>query len=665
MGPWGISLILLAGLAGFLMLAWRKLGLLRFLAPAAAPLPWSHRLTRVFDFGLLQSRMLAGECRPGLMHLVIFVGFTTLLLRKLQLIAIGYDADFVLPGTLGLAYAGFKDLIELAVTAAVSYALWRRLWLRPARLEPNREALAVLGLILAIMLTDFLFDGFRFALATPGQTELAAERHVALVGGAVAWALAGLSPATLEAGYHASYWVQVLLVFGFLVYLPLGEHFHIVTALPALWFGREHPLQKVPTIDLERLMADDAPADMKAGIRSLADLSWKEGLDAFTCTECGRCKTSCPTFLTGKPLSLKRVNDQIKTQLLEQAPALRTGAELPPLVGSGISAEMLWSCTSCGYCEYACPIQLGHLAKIYRLRQYQVLIEGQFPPELRTVFDNYESQGNAWGLPADSRGDWAAGLGVPVIDAPGAARDYEWLFYVGSALSFDERQRKVAQALVRVLQAARVSFAILGPREGSTGECVRRAGNEMLFQSLAQDLRARLAEAGVTRILTCDPHAFNSLRNEYPEFGGDYEVRHHSQLLAELIASGRIAARPMFERVIYHDPCYLGRHNGEFAAPRAVIAALSRDTPLEFPLAREQSMCCGAGGARFWMEETAGTRINLARLDQALSQAPQVIATACPYCSTMLGDAIAARGLREQLVTRDIAELLAAGLPAS
>lgn len=610
--------------------------------------------------------MLAGEFRPGLMHAVIFAGFATLLLRKLQLIAIGYDPGFVYPGALGAAYAGFKDWIELAVTLAVLYAFWRRLWLKPARLERNREALAVLGLILAIMLTDFAFDGFRFALMADSDPAIAHERTMAAVGGAVASLLAGLSPAQLALGYEGFYWTQILLIFGFLVWLPMGEHFHIVTALPALYLGRATPANRVPSVDLERLMADEA-GDMKVGARSAADLSWKEGLDAFTCTECGRCKTSCPTFLTGKPLSLKWVNDSLKQHLVAQrAPLLdRAEDQLPALVGGPIAPETLWACTTCGYCEFACPIQLGHLPKLFRLRQHQVMMEGAFPAELRSVFDHYESQGNPWGLPADTRGDWAAGLDVPLLTSPEQARELDYLFFVGSAQSFDERQRKVARAFVQILKVAGVKFAILGAREGSTGECVRRAGNEMLFQTLAGGLRDTLNELGVTRIVTCDPHAFNSLKNEFPEFGGHYEVRHHSQLIAELIAERRIRPGHAFERVIFHDPCYLGRHNREYDAPRRVLAAVTRDALLEFPLARERSMCCGAGGGRFWMEEHIGVRINLTRIEQALPLSPQVIATACPYCSTMMKDGLASLGLDERIVNRDIAELVAAALPGS
>jgi Fe-S oxidoreductase len=379
-----------------------------------------------------------------------------------------------------------------------------------------------------------------------------------------------------------------------------------------------------------------------------------------------RCKDACPTFLTGKPLALKWVNDRVKSHLLQHAEPLRSGkvADLPPLVGTVISEETLWACTTCGYCEHACPIELEHLGKFYRMRQHQVMMEGAFPHELKTVFDNYESASNPWGLPADTRADWARGLDVPLLTDAAQAKDLDYLFYVGSAQSFDDRAQKVARAFVRVLRAAGVRFAILGPAEGSTGECVRRAGNEMLFQSLAQTLIEQLNALAVTRIVTCDPHAFNSLKNEYPAFGGRYAVIHHTQLIDQLLAQGRLPVQPAFEKVIFHEPCYLGRHNGEYDAPRRVLARVVRDQPLEFALNRAKAMCCGAGGARFWMEETIGQRINVLRVEQAMAQAPQVIATACPYCTTMMADGLAQLGCAERVQTKDIAELVAEALPA-
>jgi len=666
MGPIPITLIMLLGLAGFGYLCWRKLAIVAALQPEVRWDNPGRRLGKVLSLGFLQSRMIAGEFKPGVMHAVIFLGFMTLLVRKVQLLVIGYSPTFVYPGAVGGLYAALKDLVEVAVTVAVLYAFWRRFVLKPRRLEPNREAILVLSLILTIMVTDFLYDGFKFALLGSKDSGIAHEQSFAFVGSTAAAALSGLSTEALNAGYHAFYWIQMLTVFSFLVLLPAGEHFHIVTALPAVFFSRDTPLNRVPSVDLEKIMSDDAGDDMRVGITNAADLVWKDAFDAFTCTECGRCKDACPTFLTDKPLALKWVHDSVKHHLIEKREAIvaRKADELPPLVGNVISEDTLWACTTCGYCEHACPIELEHLGKFFRMRQHQVMMEGAFPAELKTLFDNYESAGNPWGLPSDTRADWAKGLDVPLLESPEQARELDYLFYVGSAQSFDDRSQKVARAFVKVLRAAGVRFAILGAAEGSTGECVRRAGNEMLFQTLAQGLVETLNGMQGARIVTCDPHAFNSLKNEYPEFGGRYEVLHHTQLIDRLIAEGRLRPRPSFEQVIYHEPCYLGRHNGEYEAPRRVLASVCRDAPLEFPLNRTHAMCCGAGGGRFWMEEHIGKRINVTRVEQALPQQPKTIATACPYCTTMIRDATTQLGCDETIATRDIAELVAEAIEA-
>ncbi len=669
MSPLGITLLMLVAFAGFGYLAARKLAIVASLQPE---MRWDHpglRLKAVLVNGFLQSRMVRGEWRPGLMHAVIFLGFMSLILRKLQLIAIGYDESAVFPGLAGGLFAAFKDCVELAVLAACGYALYRRFVLKPLRLEKNPEALLILSLIIAIMITDFAFDGFRFALHSSSDAGIAHERGYAFVGDAIASGLSGLAAPALLAGYKFFYWTQLLIVFAFLVILPTGEHFHIVTALPALFFRRGRPANAVPTVDLEKAMAEDAETDMRIGVRSARDLTWKEGLDAFTCTECGRCKDACPTFLSGKPLSLKWVNDSLKHHLLEQRKALvsraTADAALPPLVPGVIRDETLWACTTCGYCEAACPIELEHLPKFYRMRQQRVMMDGEFPHELRAIFDAYEVQSNPWGLPADTRGDWAVAAGVPVLRSAAEAADLDYLFYVGSAESFDVRGQKIAAAFARILKAAGVKFAILGARETSTGECVRRAGNEMLFQQLAATLVATLKEFGIRRIVTCDPHAFNTLKNEYPEFDGHFEVTHHTQLIARLVAEGRIRLGPKFERVIYHEPCYLGRHNGEFEAPRAIIRALTGDAPLEFDLNREKAMCCGAGGGRMWMEEKTGKRIYIMRVEQSLPHAPTIIATACPYCMVMMSDGTKALNKDAEIATRDIAELVDAAMVAA
>ncbi len=666
MSPIGITLLMAVAVAGFSWLAWRKLAIVVRLQPEVR---WDHpwaRIRRVVVDGLLQSRMIRGEPAAGVMHCVIFTGFMLLLARKVQLIVIGYVPDFVYPGLPGGLFASAKDLVELAVLAAVIYAFHRRLVQKPVRLERNREAIVVLCLIAAIMVTDLAFDGFRFALFSATDGGIAHERGFAFAGAALASVLSGWSEGALRIGWHTTYWLQMLTVFSFLVLLPMGEHFHIVTALPGLFFARAGPPNRVPSVDLDRLMNAADGDEVPVGVRTARDLLWKDAYDAFTCTECGRCKTSCPTYVTGKPLALKWVNDSLKRHLVEQRATILAGdgpeRALPALVGEVISEEALWACTTCGFCEAACPIELEHLHKFFRMRQQRVLMEGAFPHELKPVFEAYEAQGNPWGFDSATRGDWARGLHVPIATTRQDVAALDWLFYVGSAESFDPRGQKIARAFAEILQQAGVRFAILGSAEPSTGESVRRIGNEMLFQTLAKQLVATLNDLGVKRIVTCDPHAFNTLRNEYPEFGGDFEVIHHTQLLQQLLATGRIKVTPSLERAVLHDPCYLGRHNGEYDAPRAVLAALSVSPPLEFDLAREKAMCCGAGGGRMWMEEKIGRRINVVRVEQALPLSPTVIATACPYCAIMVGDGVASLGQASAVATRDLAELVAEAL---
>ncbi len=663
MSPVLISLLMLAGFGGFGLLCWRHGQILRALAPAAR---WDHpaaRLRSVWRNGLLQQRMVRREPPAGLMHAVIFLGFLSLLLRKLQLIAAGYIETASLPAFFGGPFAAFKDFVELAVLAAVAVAFWRRLVLRPARLAPRGEALLVLSLIAAIMLTDFAFDAFRFARLAGSVPALAHEQAFAFIGGPLGHWAAGLAPALQEAGYRWAYGLQMATVFGFLVLLPTGEHFHIVTALPALFFRRGRPANQVPAVDIERLLAATEEAQMQAGISSARELSWKEGLDVLSCTQCGRCTDACPTALTGKPLSMKAVNHALRQHLQAERVNLHAGRPTPPLVGPVISDDTLWACTSCGYCEEACPIELEHLPRFFGLRQHRVMIDGEFPHELKRVFEAWESQGNPWGLPAEQRGDWAQGLGIPVVKQAADLQGLEFLFYVGSAMSYDPRGQKIARAFVRVLQHAGVSFGILGAAEGSTGECARRLGNELLFQQLAGQLVQTLNAVGARRVVTCDPHALNTLRHEFPAFGGHWEVLHHSQLMAQLLQQGRLKPLRRQQRLVFHDPCYLGRHNGEYEAPRQVLAALCLDAPLEFGLAREKSMCCGAGGGRMWLEEKLGTRINVARAGQALALQPAALATACPYCAVMLTDGLADARPGAPVPVLDLAELMAQALP--
>ena len=667
MSPLGISLLMLVAFVAFAWLAWRKLAIVVALAPEVR---WDHPLARaksVLTNGFLQARMIRRDWKPGVMHAVIFIGFMTLLVRKIQLILIGYFEPFTYGGIGGGIFAAMKDVVEIAVLAALAYAYWRRFVQKPRRLESNGEALLILTLILAIMITDLAFDGFRFALFAATDPGIAHERTFAFAGSRIAELFAGWPMPAQTAGITSRIgrsWQSSSRSSCDSAYRRAFSHRH---RAPGALLSPRRPGEPGsvarPRKDHGRRCGRRNDADRRPhGARPHL-----EGKAArLTCTECGRCKDACPTFLTGKPLAQKWVHDDLKHHLLEHRKAITgepaAGASLPALVPGVIGEDRCGPARPAATATAACPIELEHLPRFFRMRQHQVLMEGEFPHALKPVFDAYESQSNPWGLPAPTRGDWARGLGVTTVTTAEQVRSLEYLYYVGSAASFDPRGQKVARAFVEILQQAGVRFGILGAGETSTGECVRRAGNEMLFQTLAQGLVATLNELGVTRIVTSDPHAFNSLKNEYPEFGGRYEVLHHTQLIARLVEAGRIRLQPRFERIIYHEPCYLGRHNGEFAAPRAILRRLSRDEPLEFDLNREKAMCCGAGGGRMWLEESTGRRINILRVEQSLPHAPATIATACPYCAVMMADGVSALEKVGEIATRDIAELVASAM---
>ena len=662
MGALPFQLIVISSIAVFSFFLFRKLRILGHLQDAKRFDRIVERLKSVLFIGILQKKMIGGEKKPGVMHAFIFWGFMIILIRKIQLFVIAFDEFFVYPGLIGGLYATVKDLMSFAVILAVLYALYRRFIVKPKRLEASTEAVAILLLILTIMTTDFLYDAFKFALHST-NVAIAHEMAFAPIGSALSSLFTSLTSNALEFGYHFFYWLQITVVFTFLTIIPITEHMHIVTSLPDVFFRDLDRKGKVPSIDLEAIMNEDDESDEEPviGINTAADLTWKEGLDAFTCTECGRCKDSCPTFVTEKPLSMMWMNVDIREHLVENEAVINgelQDTDLGRLVIDVIKEDTIWACTSCGYCETACPIDMDHLPRLFKMRQNLVMMETEFPEELANVFNNYENQSNPWAAAANTRADWAKDLNLKTIETADDMKEVDYLYYVGSAQSFDPRNQRVAKAVVEILNKAGVRFGILGANEKSTGECVRRLGNEMLFQEMAGELVETLNERSVRKIITCDPHAFNTLNNEYSEFGGFFEVIHHSQLIDELITSGKIEVTESFEKVIYHDPCYLGRHNDVFDEPRHVIDKITKDTPLEFSMNREKSMCCGAGGGRMWMEETIGSRINETRVDQAMEQEPNVIATGCPYCLIMMEEATGNKNLKEKVAPKDIAELV-------
>jgi Fe-S oxidoreductase len=480
---------------------------------------------------------------------------------------------------------------------------------------------------------------------------------------------------------------QIAVVLGFLVLVVYSKHLHIFIAPLNVLTKREPdglgPLLPMMAdgkpIDFENI--DDLDEDTAFGRGKVEDFTWKGMLDFATCTECGRCQSQCPAWNTGKPLSPKLVIMDLRDHLFAKAPALLAAdGTVPdsvqqeaerPLVGTAeqggvIDPDVLWSCTTCGACVEQCPVDIEHVDHIIDMRRFQVLVESSFPSEAGTMLKNLENKGNPWGMNARARLEWTEGLDfeVPVLgDTVEDLTGVDYLFWVGCAGALEDRAKKTSRAFAELLHIAGVSFAVLGEAEACTGDPARRLGNEFVFQMLAAQNVETLNEAKATRIVATCPHCFNSLAREYPQLGGNYEVIHHTQLLSHLVEEGRLTPiSPIDQLVTYHDPCYLGRHNKVYTPPREVLASVPGLRTQEMHRCKERGFCCGAGGARMWMEEKIGKRINVERIDEALGLDPDVVSTACPYCLVMLGDAVNTKKqdgeAREDVEVLDVSQLL-------
>ncbi|MBI5068910.1 MAG: (Fe-S)-binding protein [Deltaproteobacteria bacterium] len=603
------------------------------------------RVQALLRFGFGQKRLLdPEEFLPGLLHVVLFAAFLVLALRTVTLFGMGFSESFHFPllgpdSALGRGYLWLKDVVVWGALLSSIGFLWRRLVTRPDRLTQSWEGNLVLGFIAGLMVTEIGFDHYGASSALGA----------------------------------ACFWIHLVIVLLFLNFLPFGKHFHVITALPNVFLRSLPPASSA----LRKLDLESEGASF--GTRSIADLSWKEALDVYSCTECGRCQTYCPTYVTGKPLSHKAVNGALKHHLIEQGPKLTALAriadkaareaamgELPALAAGVVEPDTFWACTTCGWCETACPVLIENIPRLIDLRRQQVLVESAMPDEAARVFKNIETQGNPWGIGSNKRAEWCEDLNVPRASEGG---DFEWLFFVGCAGSFDDRQKKVSRAIVQILREAQVKFAILGEEETCTGDAARRLGNEYLFQMQAAATVETMNGHGVKKVITQCPHCLNTIKNELPQFGGNYEVVHHAELISRLVAEGRLkpgrAAELEGKAVTFHDPCYLARHNGVTEAPRQALAAVGVGVR-EMERNRRTGFCCGAGGGRMWLEEKLGTRVNQNRVAEAaatLGDQGGVVAVGCPFCLTMLKDGAAETGNDEKLKVLDVAEIVALGLP--
>ncbi|HSS43762.1 MAG TPA: (Fe-S)-binding protein [Thermoanaerobaculia bacterium] len=636
---------LLVGLAiaVFVYSAIRRIRILVLAAPDNRFDRIGLRIRKTLEYAFAQKRMFR-DPYAGVFHIFLFSGFVVLTVRVVSLVVEGLVPGFqLLPGRAGDVYTLAKDILEVLVLIGVGMAVFRRAFARPKRLDLTFDAWLILFLIALLISADLVSEGAKVALH-PGLASAWAPAVAALAG-----AFAGVEPTALQELYEGGWWIHLGDILFFGNYLPYSKHFHILTSIPNVFFMNLDPMGKLSTPDLEKAE--------HYGVARVEQLTWKSMLDGYTCTECGRCRVVCPTALTGKPLDPKVFIGQLRDAVYEATPQILSAsvrasaessvvapagesAQRKELIGGWISEDTIWACTMCGFCTTACPVFIvPAVDKIVEMRRHLVLERAEFPREIQTAFRGMETNGNPWGMAAASRADWAKDLSV-VTMAQARDKKIEILFWVGCAGSYEDRARKVSRALVEILEAAGVSFAILGTEETCTGDAARRLGNEYLFQTLARQNVETLNGYRVQKVVTNCPHCMNCLKNEYGDFGGHYEVVHGSQLVAELIREGRIRMQTTIaETITFHDPCYLGRYNGVYDAPRRILESIPGLQLRELPRSRERGLCCGAGGGRMWMEEKLGSRINQTRMREIAEAGTDSVGVSCPFCMVMIGNA--------------------------
>ena len=592
---------------------------------------------------------------PGWAHTLIFFGFLAVQPHSLELMIQGIFPGFHvaawIPGLYG-AYLFAADFLAFLVLVGLGYALYRRLFLKPAYLTNGLDARLIILFTAVIIITFHLINAFLLVPSIGGGFDYARYLTISKVLHNI-FNLNDLAPGAARSGFEIVYWIHILTILGFLIYIPGSKHLHLLAAVPNVFLK---PLERPKAMLVTDIENEEAET---FGLGNVSELNWKNVLDLYACTECGRCEEQCPADTTGKPLSPKRVIHDSKIDLFSQASAIlaKKYDSVSPLVReeSPITGDVLWACTTCRACEDICPVNIQHLDIILEARKYQVLMESSFPPEMQETFTNLENQSNPWGFGSDTRADWAKGLDVPLMtDNPEA----DLLYYVGCAGSFDDRGKKIAQAMARVLKKAGVNFAILGEEERCNGDVARRAGNEYLAQMMIAENVEILNQYKPQKIVAACPHCFNTIKNEYPQFGATYEVVHHTELLLDLLRQGKLKiGGTVAENFTYHDSCYLGRWNGIVDAPRQILQMVNGGRQLiEMERSRTEGFCCGAGGARMFMEETIGKRINHERAEEIIATGANGVAAACPFCITMLRDGIIDNS--GEVEVKDIAEII-------
>jgi Fe-S oxidoreductase len=624
---------------------WRRVAVWRRGAPSNRFDRPAERLKSLLEHALGQRRT-ARERYAGFFHTFIYTGFI-ILTAATTVVMLDYDFGLsIMRGAFYLYFQSFMvDLFGALVLIGVGIAAARRLVIRPAKLVYTDESLLILASIFLIALTGFLIEGWRIAAT---DDPWGAWSPFGLLVARASQSL--MSVEAMKTAHLVTWWAHAVLVFGFIAWAPYTKMIHALTGPLNIYTARLGPSgAALKRLDFDRLAETGEPM----GVKALAGFTWKDLLDLDACTECGRCTSVCPANAVGKELSPR----DLILDLRNFARADGDSAFAAPIANAvpAAASERLWQCTTCGACMEACPVFIEQATKIVDLRRYLVMEESDFPDTMQEAITSLESRGHPFRGTQSSRLDWAEGLNVKTM---AEARDAEVLLWVGCGGALIERNQKVVRATAQLLEKAGVKFAVLGREEKCTGDPARRVGNEFLFEMMAKDNVETINGYGVKKIVTSCPHCFNTFRNEYPQFGGDYEVYHHSEFLAELVNEGRIKTSARNDKTVtYHDPCYLGRHNGVFDAPRRLVRISSRST-VEMKQSREQGFCCGGGGGMSFVEEPKDKRVNQERARQALETGADVVAVGCPFCMTMLEDGVNAKRGKRDVKVMDVAELL-------